>query len=500
VGNYFKVTGHETVDGRLIAGRYRLTGVIGAGGAGTVWTAVDDVLGREVAVKDVMVPSWLGDDERALTRERALREARAPCRIDHPNVVDVYDVVEQDGRPWIVMRLVKAPSLARVVEEDGPCAPSRAARIGLQVLGALRAAHQQGIMHRDVKPSNVLIDGEHAVLTDFGIATIDGEATLTAPDTLVGAPNYIAPERVRGEPATAASDLWSLGATLYAAVEGRPPHRREGLLAILTAVAIDEPEPPVRAGVLAPLLVALLRKDPAQRPNAAQTERFLLGVVSLTGSGDGTAGGDGTAVLDAGEDGTAVLDAGEDGMAFLNAAMAAETTTTGSPQRVDQHRTESVPAGRNRRVPALAGAAAVVLLAILLAGMLARPVLLPGVPGSQPPIELNGDPAPTSTIEPAEGPVQIRDLTRPDRPLQPPPAQPSPTQPSPTQPSPTQVPQTQPSVEPIAEPTQPPPTTQQPEPTPTGTPGPTPTPTSEPPPPSTAHESSASAAEIPGSA
>jgi eukaryotic-like serine/threonine-protein kinase len=508
------MSGHETVGGdRVIAGRYRLTDVIGFGGAGTVWTAIDELLGREVAVKDV-VPPWLGNHERALVRERTMREARAACRIDHPNVVEIYDVVEQDGRPWIVMRLVKAPSLARIIEENGPCEPGQAAWIGLQVLGALRAAHKQGITHRDVKPSNVLVDGEHAVLTDFGIATIAGEATLTTPDKLVGAPSYIAPERVRGVVATAASDLWSLGATLYAAVEGRPPHMREGLIALLTAVVIDEPDPPVNAGALGPVLEALLCKEPAQRPNAAQAESLLRHVLRLTDRGHDPAAVD-------------IVDETNDLLLYQQTMsgpwrLVDRHTAIDPWKRVDQNTTSdslrsldsplsqvlvaadsgngaghmAVPAGRRRRFRALGGAVTVALLAILLTGMLVRPALLPGSPTYRPPAELGDNPSTTSTIVPAEQPVQVGNGARSDRSVLPSPVQPSPTQSSPAQPSPTQPAPVQPSpTQPAAEPAQP--TTQQPEPTATGTPAPAPT--TEPPPPTTL-EPPGSTAEISESA
>jgi eukaryotic-like serine/threonine-protein kinase len=504
------VSGHERVGGdRIIAGRYRLTHVIGFGGNGTVWTAIDDVLRREVAIKDV-VPPWLGDHERALVRERTLREARAACRIDHPNVVEIYDVVEQDGRLWIVMQLVRAPSLARVIEENGPCEPSQAAWIGLQVLGALRAAHMHGITHRDVKPSNVLVDGEHAVLTDFGIATIDGEATLTTPNTLLGAPSYIAPERIHGAPATAASDLWSLGATLYAAVEGRPPHMREGLIAILTAVVTDEPDPPVNAGALTPVLEALLCKEPAQRPNAAQAESLLWHVLRDTGGGYDAAAAD-TAIVDETIDSLLQqILSGPRRLTDLHTAtdprQLVDQDTTSDPLRLLDRRVaaNSAPAGRSRRFRGLAGAAAIVLLAILLTGMLVRPALLPGSPVYQPPVGPSDNRSTTSTIEPAEQPVPVGNRARPDHSVQPSPARPSPTQPSPVQPSPVQPPPVQPSptqpppaqLSPVQpSPTQPaqPPTTQQPEPVPTGTPAPAPT--SEPPP-STPQGPSASTAEV----
>ncbi|HET9944901.1 MAG TPA: serine/threonine-protein kinase, partial [Actinomycetes bacterium] len=219
--------------------------------------------------------------DRGPVREHTLREARAASKVDHPAVVHVYDVVEEDGRQWIVMQLIKAPSLAELLERNGPCTPQQTARIGLQLLGALTAAHAEGIVHRDVKPSNVLIDGEQAVLTDFGIAAIDGEATPFDDEVVVGSPSYIAPERLRGEPATPASDLWALAATLYATVEGRPPFSRDSALAIMSAVATGEPDPLSRAGILAPLLTRMLHRDPARRPDAAHVERELTRLATL---------------------------------------------------------------------------------------------------------------------------------------------------------------------------------------------------------------------------
>ena len=281
--------GRDDGSGRRIAGRYRLTGLVNAGGSGKVWAALDEVLGREVAIKDVGASPFLDGPDRGPVREHTLREARAAGRVDHPAVVNIYDVVEQDGQQWIVMQLVRAPSLAELIERDGPCTPRRAAQIGLQLLGALRAAHARGIVHRDVKPSNVLINGEQAVLTDFGIAAIDGEATFAFPDTLVGSPNYIAPELIRGGPATPASDLWALGATLYTAVEGRPPFHRDGAVAALTAAASCEPDPISRSGMLAPLLVELLRKEPSQRPDADHIERHLSRIAAFGGDPDGQA-------------------------------------------------------------------------------------------------------------------------------------------------------------------------------------------------------------------
>lgn len=269
--------------GQLLAGRYRLDEMVGSGGAGTVWSAVDEVLGRHVAVKDVGGPRWIGLEGQQAVRERTMREARAAARIDHPNVVTVYDVLEVEGRPWIVMELVRARTLAQVIEEEGPRTPAEAARIGLQLLSALRAAHALGILHRDVKPSNVMVtDDERAVLTDFGIATMDGDVALTATGILVGAPAFIAPERVRAEPGAVigpASDLWSLGATMYTAVEGRPPYQRDGAICTIAAVVHDEPDPVERAGHLAPVLAAVLRRDPELRPTAVELRDLLTHVV-----------------------------------------------------------------------------------------------------------------------------------------------------------------------------------------------------------------------------
>jgi tRNA A-37 threonylcarbamoyl transferase component Bud32 len=260
----------------LVAGRYRLVEQLGAGGMGRVWHARDEMLGRDVAVKEIVPPDEFLAAERDELRRRTLREARAAARLSHPSVVRVYDVFEAEDRSWIVMEYVRSRSLQEVLAADGPLDPKRAATIGLGLLGALRAAHRAGVLHRDIKPSNVLLcaDGR-VVLTDFGIATVEGDASLTRSGLVVGSPAYIAPERARGDPAGPASDLWSLGATLYAAVEGRSPYERPSVLATLAALASEEPEPPGNAGPLRPTLNGLLRKDPAARITAAEAERRL---------------------------------------------------------------------------------------------------------------------------------------------------------------------------------------------------------------------------------
>ncbi|WP_283137019.1 serine/threonine-protein kinase [Rhizohabitans arisaemae] len=265
---------------RLIANRYELIEPVGQGAMGTVWRARDELLDRIVAVKEVRLRPDFSDEERADFSLRMMREARAAGRLTHPGVVVVHDVVEEDGRPWIVMQYVPSRSLGQVVREDGPLAPEKVADIGLQVLTALGSAHDAGVMHRDVKPENVLLaeDGR-VVLTDFGIATIAEENPMTRTGLLLGTPSYIAPERAGGASAKPASDLWSLGATLYTAVEGRPPFDRGAPLATITAVMRDDPEETVLAGPLAPVLAGLLRKDPAERLGAERTAEMLREVV-----------------------------------------------------------------------------------------------------------------------------------------------------------------------------------------------------------------------------
>jgi eukaryotic-like serine/threonine-protein kinase len=267
----------DTVEhARLLAGRYRLDSVIGRGGMGTVWRARDELLNRDVAVKEIAWPPSLDEAERLTVRRRALREAQMAARLRHPGVVLIYDIIEEDDRPWIVMELLRYRSLRDIVVEDGPLPPAQAAQLGLGILAALRAAHAEGVLHRDVKPANILAgpDGR-VVLTDFGIARAADSPTLTNSGLLIGSPSYIAPEHARGGHASPAGDLWGLGACLYMAVEGRPPFEREGALATLTAVVVDEPDPAPHAGALSPVISGLLRKDPARRFGPDETERML---------------------------------------------------------------------------------------------------------------------------------------------------------------------------------------------------------------------------------
>ena len=266
---------------RVIAGRYALTDVLGHGGMGTVWLATDQVLERQVALKEVTFSFDLTDEERDILRERTMREARAAARLDHPHVTTVYDVVEEEGKPWLVMEHVSARSLQGILEEQGPLPPAAVARVGLDVLEALDAAHEAGIVHRDVKPANVLVDREgHACLTDFGIATTTGDSSLTTHGALIGSPAYMAPERVNGAEPRPPVDLWSLGATLYAAVEGRPPFSRGEAMATLMSVVSEHPAPMLRAGPLEPVLRGLLTKDPARRSTARTAQAELEAVLA----------------------------------------------------------------------------------------------------------------------------------------------------------------------------------------------------------------------------
>jgi len=268
--------------GRLLGGRYRLDARLGHGGMGTVWRAHDQVVGRDVAVKEPRVPDHLSAQERQTMYERMRREARAAASVDHPSVVTIHDVVVENEQPWIVMELVQGRSLGSVLEE-GTLDAREAARIGLAVAGALNAAHERGILHRDVKPENVLL-GRHdrVVLTDFGIAQVEGEQGLTETGAFVGSPEYIAPERVLGQRPGPASDLWSLGVVLYVATEGLSPFRRSNSPATLQAVLSSEPQVPDRArsqsSELAMLITRLMRKTAADRPDAAEVRAALTEV------------------------------------------------------------------------------------------------------------------------------------------------------------------------------------------------------------------------------
>ncbi|WP_228389386.1 serine/threonine-protein kinase [Cumulibacter manganitolerans] len=284
-GNEPDAEGAGAADGayrqRLLANRYRLDSLLGRGSMGAVWKAQDVVLGRSVAVKEVLLPPTQTAEENHVARERALREARSIAALSHPNVVTLYDVVEDDGRPWVVMELVPAKSLAQIIKDDGTLPPAEAARIGVAVLAALKSAHEVGITHRDVKPGNILVSPDGRVkLADFGISRRAEDSQLTRTGLMVGSPSYIAPEVARGRPAGPAADIWGLGATLQCAVEGSPPFDMGDPVATLTAVVGEHPRPAPHAGPLRPLLERMLDKDPRSRIRPDELQDALESVAA----------------------------------------------------------------------------------------------------------------------------------------------------------------------------------------------------------------------------
>ncbi|TJZ50375.1 serine/threonine protein kinase [Streptomyces piniterrae] len=344
--------------GRLIANRYRLVERVGRGGMGTVWRAEDEVLGRHVAVKKLHVPPHLHDDEVRRLYERTRREARSAARITHPNVIVVHDVVDDEGLPCIVMEYIPSVTLSDVLKRQGSLPPGEAARIGRIMAAALRAAHDAGVLHRDVKPANVLLghDGR-IVLTDFGIAVESGTPSLTKTGELVGSIHYLAPERLRSgvaEPGPAC-DLWSLGATLYQAVEGRHPFQRDTAIETAYAIAADAYDPPRNAGALAPVIEGLLEKEPGLRMDAHEAERLLS---QAEGTGAATGGGVTTGMPTGG------------GVATRTAAAPVE-----APTRPERLRDGSAPArtGNRGRRTALWSVSAVVAAGAVTGGLLLWP-------------------------------------------------------------------------------------------------------------------------------
>jgi eukaryotic-like serine/threonine-protein kinase len=268
---------------RIVADRYALAAPLGRGGMGVVWRAHDRVLGRAVAVKEVVFPPSLPEAERRPAQARVMREARAAARLNHPGAVTIYDVVHAQGHTFIVMELVDAPTLADLIRERGPLAPRRVAEIAGQIAGALEAAHRAGIVHRDVKPGNVMVPEDGGVkLADFGIASLQGDAQLTATGLVIGSPAYMAPEQASGEPSGPPTDFWALGATMYAAVEGEPPFDKGASIPTLAAVVGEDPRPMRLAGPLTPVIAALLTKDPARRPSGPQLRARLQPLAGRT--------------------------------------------------------------------------------------------------------------------------------------------------------------------------------------------------------------------------
>ena len=264
---------------RRLLDRYDLREPLGRGGMGIVWLADDTVLQRQVAIKEVEFPPGIPPDEMETLRARVMREARAAGRLNHPNVTTIYDVVQDEGRTWIVMEYVDAPTVTQMVDREGARSVEETIAIGLQVLSALDAAHAAGIVHRDVKPSNVMVQANgRTKLADFGVAAVQGDPKITMTGLIIGSPSYMAPEQAREGRSTEATDLWGLGATLYFAVEGQPPFDRGSPIPTLTAVTHEDPRPMERAGALAPILARLLDKDPQQRPTAGELRAVLEGM------------------------------------------------------------------------------------------------------------------------------------------------------------------------------------------------------------------------------
>ncbi|MFB9721749.1 serine/threonine-protein kinase [Planobispora longispora] len=269
------------IDARVLAGRYRLLNPLAEGGMGTVWLASDETLRRDVAVKEIRLPQELSPLQRQDVCAAALREANLAARLKHPSIVTIHDVVVENDRPWIIMELLTGESLEKIVRDRRPLPPHQAARAGVGILSALAAAHAVGVLHRDVKPGNIFLSRTgKAVLTDFGIAVAEGDTLAGQTSRLVGSPHYIAPERLRGERGGPYSDLWSLGATLYFAVEGVPPHPADTPVSAISKVLTEPPRPPERAGELGPLLMRMLHPLPVARPSFDDVSRELQEIAS----------------------------------------------------------------------------------------------------------------------------------------------------------------------------------------------------------------------------
>src|SRR5215211_8004179 len=272
----------------LIADRYRLLDRVGSGGRGVVWEGRDERLERRVALKQLHRQSGASAREAEVANQRAMREARLTARLQHPHAVPVFDAVEQDGQLWIVMPFIPSVTLAAVLEQGGPLQPDEAAKVGAEVASALAAAHAVGIVHRDVKPGNIFIaeDGA-ALISDFGIARALGDATLTSSGMIHGTPAYLAPEVARGSEANFASDVFSLGSTLYSALEGRPPFGTDdNTMALLHRVASGQFPPPRHGGVLTPVIMNMLSMDTDDRPSMAAVAKRLWRLAAPDRSGE----------------------------------------------------------------------------------------------------------------------------------------------------------------------------------------------------------------------
>ena len=439
-------------EGRLIAGRYRLVERIGSGAMGAVWRAHDERLNRGVAVKKLLLPAGLDPQEATDAVERSLREGRIAARLHHPNAVAVFDVVDADGAPCLVMEYLPSVSLAAMMADQGRLAPREAARIGAAVSAALAAAHAAGIVHRDVKPANILLGDDGTVkITDFGISRATDDVTVTKTGLIAGTPAFLAPEVAIGHDPAVSSDVFSLGSTLYAAVEGQPPFGLdENTLRLLHKVAAGRIIPPLRSGPLTDVLTALLSPDPRRRPTAAQARAMLDSVAR----GEYPVGLDEFDRPDDSDDGSAtrivaaplIPVPGDDDDA-MTAAMTTRQRSQGPP--VDEPERE-----RRSKLPLiLAGVVALVVLAFavwLIADKGERPQVPDAVPdgtsqtSTPPPQETSAEPVEESTAE------SVPTVTRTVRPTssRPPTVAPTQTQPPPVTSQPQPTTQTQPTTQP----------------------------------------------------
>jgi eukaryotic-like serine/threonine-protein kinase len=359
----------------LIADRYRLQHVVGSGGMGVVWQAWDERLERPVALKQLHRQSGTSPAAAELANKRAMREARLTARLSHPHAVPVFDVVEQEGQLWLIMQFIPSITLAAVLEEGGPLQPDEAAQVGAEVASALSAAHAVGIVHRDVKPRNILIaeDGT-ALISDFGIAHALGDATLTTRGMIHGTPAYLAPEVARGNEANFASDVFSLGATLYSAMEGSPPFGTdENSMALLHRVASGQFPPPQHSGVVTPVILEMLSTDPEARPSM----RTVADSLARLAAGSRPTAGDETPTSPApAEAATAgAVDAG-----LSTTAPSPSSVPSPAPKNRDQDSTEP------QRKYGLAAAVAIVVvfaIGILIAVLTADPAGSPAASSGQ---------------------------------------------------------------------------------------------------------------------
>ncbi|QIZ34720.1 serine/threonine-protein kinase [Saccharopolyspora sp. ASAGF58] len=459
-------------EGRLVAGRYRVQRRIGSGAMGVVWECVDERLHRTVAVKQLLLQPGLDPGEAEEARQRAMREGRIAARLQHPNAISVYDVAEDEGQPVLVMEYLPSTSLAGMMSDHGPLPPREVARIGTQVASALGAAHAAGVVHRDIKPGNILLgDNGQVKITDFGISRAQGDVQVTKTGMLAGTPAYLSPDVAMGQEPTPASDVFSLGATLYAAIEGHPPFGlNENTLALLHAVAAGKIEPPQQAGPMVPPLMAMMAARVEDRPDMAQVRDMLQAVAD---------GGSVTSVPAmvapippaltpepsrpdlaptsvAGSNGTTVASYYED-EPYSEQAYADATSYMGSDTRGDAAIYEKPR--RSKRPVVISGIAlvAVAVIAVLVTSALMNSQKPPENTGNTTTSQVNPVPPPppetTSEEEPIATKTNVPSTTPPTTPSTTPPTTPKTTTPSTSQPPPSTSKTTTPTTEPDDTPT-----------------------------------------------